>query len=335
MNRETRMPAEYEPHEKTLMSWPVGENMCYPENYHEFSSELARAAVSISRFEPVAMLVNGNETDEAVLKLQGCAEIIEISHNDCWIRDNGPTVVLSGKNHRIGINWMFNAWGEKYPKYHLDNLAAPKILRHMSIAEMAVPLVMEGGSFHTDGEGTLLTTEECLLNKNRNPHISRKDIENTLKETLGIEKIIWFPKGLFGDETDGHIDNLACFASSGSILLQVCENPADPDYERSREHIRILKNETDAKGRRINIIPVPQPQVCLYRNRHLTLSYLNFYFVNNGIVFPVFNQATDLKALEIMSTVFPERDIITLDGLKLAKEGGNIHCLTQQIPRAT
>lgn len=330
---KNRMPAEYAPHERTWMAWPVQETMCHPENYAEFCGELARAALQIARFEPVSMLVNENTRTEAEKTLGDSIDLIEIPHNDCWLRDNGPTVVISENGERFGVNWKFNAWGGKYPDFELDDQVAPRLLKHSGIPEIPVSAVMEGGSFHTDGEGTLLSTEECILNKNRNPDKSRQEVTEILKQTLGVQKIIAFAKGLFGDETDGHIDNVACFASPGTVLLQVCSDPADPNYERSREHAGILERETDAKGRKLKVIQIPQPPVAELKGRRLTLSYLNFYMVNHGILLPTFGVKTDQEVIGILKRVFPDRTIVPVDGLKLVQEGGNIHCLTQQLPR--
>lgn len=333
IRQKVKMPAEYAPHERTLMAWPVKETMCHPENYKEFCGELAQAALQIARFEPVTMLVDESTEPEAKKALGDDIEQIVIPHNDCWLRDNGPTIVLTEDGQRLGVNWRFNAWGKKYPGYELDDQVAGRVLRYFGIPEIPVSIIMEGGSFHTDGEGTLLTTEECILNQNRNPHKTRREIEEIFRQHLGVEKMIFLPKGLFGDETDGHVDNVACFACPGTILLQVCDNPADPNFERSREHLRILENETDARGRRLKVIQIPQPPVMVYQHKRLTLSYLNFYMVNGGILLPVFGLETDEAAISILKEVFPDRTLVTVDGMKLVKEGGNVHCLTQQMPK--
>ncbi len=331
--KKMKMPAEFSPHERTWMAWPVKETMCHPENYAEFCGELAYAALQIARFEPVTMLVNKNTRHDAQQALGSSVELVEIPHNDCWLRDSGPTVVLSESGERLGLNWRFNAWGGKYPDYQLDDQVAPRLLTHSGIPEISVSAVMEGGSFHTDGEGTLLTTEECILNKNRNPEKSRAEIEEILKQALGVKKIIAFPEGLFGDETDGHIDNAACFASPGTVLLQVCSDPHDPNAERTREHFAVLNRETDARGRKLKVVQIPQPPAMEYKHRRLTLSYLNFYMVNRGIILPTFGVKTDQVVMDTLRQVFPDRAIVPIDGLKLVREGGNIHCLTQQLPR--
>jgi agmatine deiminase len=256
-------------------------------------------------------------------------------HNDAWCRDNGPTFLKNSNGEIKGINWKFNAWGEKYKPYDLDNEVAPKLLNHLKVPVIDIPIVLEGGSIHVDGEGTLLTTKQCLLNPNRNPGLSRRQIEEEVKDALKVNTIIWLNNGLYGDETDGHVDNIACFAGPGVVLLQTCREKDDPNYDITMENLEILKNAEDAKGRKLSIIEIPQPPVRFYKDIRLTLSYLNFYFVNNGIILPVFGgdaAEADRKAAAVLQEVFPERKIVTVDGMPLIKEGGNVHCITQQMP---
>jgi Peptidylarginine deiminase and related enzymes len=212
---------------------------------------------------------------------------------------------------------------------------AAAVLRHFKLACFDIPVVMEGGSFHVDGAGTLLTTEECLLNPNRNPGLSRSQIEKTLQQSLNVSRIIWLHRGWVGDDTDGHVDNLACFVRAGVIAAQVCSDPADPNYEISQENLEILENAVDAKGRPFEIIKIEQPPADFYDGNRLTLSYLNFYFVNGGIVLPIFGgraATTDQAAENTIQKLFPERKIVTINGSVIARGGGNVHCLTQQMP---
>lgn len=330
------MPAEWETHERTFIEWPVKEAMVWPENYEEVCIGYAKVATEIARFEPVTMIVN-EDTQKEAKKLCGLGvEQLIIPHNDAWARDNGPTFVVTEDNKISGLNWKFNAWGEKYKPYNLDDEVAAKILDYYNVPCVDVPIVLEGGSIHVDGEGTLLTTEECLLNPNRNPELTREQIEEQVKRRLNISKIIWLKKGLFGDETDGHIDNIACFAKPGVVLLQTCKDPQDPNYEITKESLEILSNSTDAKGRKLEIIELPQPPKGYYNDVRLTLSYLNFYFVNKGIILPIFGgdaEEADSVAEKILQQVFPERTIVAIHSMSLIKEGGNIHCITQQMPK--
>jgi len=313
------------------MEWPVKEAE-WPEPFKAILPAFTGIAKAIARFEPVTVLANPHLTWEAAEFCGPDIEILPIKHNDSWMRDNGPTFLLNEHAELAGINWIFNAWGGKFPS-ELDNLVAPKLLQHLQIPCFDAPLVMEGGSFHVDGEGALLTTAECLLNPNRNPHLTRAEIESYLKQYLNINKVIWLNRGWTGDDTDGHLDNVACFAKPGVIITQVCSDPNDPNYEVSRKNLEILKKATDAKGKSFKIIEIEQPPAAYYADLRLTLSYLNFYFVNAGIVMPFFgNKATDKAAFSIFKKIFPNRKIVTIDGLTIARGGGNVHCLTQQMP---
>lgn len=326
-----KMPPEWGPHQRTFMEWPLKE-AGWPEPFREILPAFAAIVKAIAGFEPVSVLANQDHLQEAARFCGPGVEIIPIEHNDSWMRDNGPTFLLNERGELAGINWIFNAWGGKFPS-RLDNLVAPKLLEYYQIPCFNAPLVMEGGSFHVDGEGTLLTTKECLLNPNRNPHLKPEEIEAYLKSYLNVSKIIWLNRGWSGDDTDGHVDNLACFARPGVVITQICSDPDDPNYEISRENLEILKKAVDAKGRHFKIITIEQPPATYYGDLRLTLSYLNFYFVNTGIIMPVFgDEASDKAALTALKKVFPDRKIVTVDGLTIARGGGNVHCLTQQMP---
>lgn len=339
-----KMPAEWEKHARTFISWPVQDSMCYPEDYARVCRGYAQIIQAIAEFEPVTVIVNPADLEKVnrylnISELQNKSaafviEVLPIQHNDAWLRDNGPTFIVDNKGEVAGVNWKFNAWGEKYTPWDLDDQVAPQILKRFGLVRFDAPLVMEGGSIHVDGEGTLITTEECLLNPNRNPHLSREQIEDYLKKYLNIEKVLWLKRGLSGDETDGHVDNIACFAAPGKILLQVCDDPADENYAITQENLTILRQERDALGRKLEIIPLQQPPQVTYQDRRLTLSYLNFYFVNGGIILPVFGgpaAETDRLAEKVLSDTFPERRIRPVDGMAIIREGGNVHCTTQQM----
>ncbi|PKM58132.1 MAG: agmatine deiminase [Firmicutes bacterium HGW-Firmicutes-3] len=330
------MPAEWEAHNRTIVEWPVKTSLVWQENYKSVCKGYGEVIRAITAFEPVTVIIN-EEAEEEIQRLCGSkVEIIRIPHNDAWVRDNGPTFVRDTKGRLHGISWLFNAWGEKYLPYDLDDKVATTLLDQLEIPSIEVPLVLEGGSIHVDGEGTLLTTKECLLNPNRNPDLSQADIELIIKKYLNVSKIIWLDQGLYGDETDGHIDNIACFAKPGTILLQACHDPKDPNYEITQKAIEVLKHVKDAKSRKLEIIELPTPPPRYYKNQRLTLSYLNFYIVNKGIILPVFGgeaSDTDCKAKSILETVFFDREVLTVDGMALITEGGNVHCITQQMPQ--
>ncbi len=337
MKSSYRMPAEWEDHFATLISWPVKASMIWPDNYEEVCQGYSEVIQAIAKFEPVYVLVDEETMPIAKLYCPEHVHWLNICHDDAWVRDNGPTYIFDLSEEKlVGINWEFNAWGEKYPDFTLDNQVAIRVNQALGYPSMDVNLVLEGGSIHVDGEGTLLTTRECLLNSNRNPRLNQFAIEKILEERLGISRIIWLNKGLYGDETDGHIDNIACFAKPQTIILQTCYDVSDPNYKRSQEAIETLNAAVDAKGRRIHVIEIEGPPVRYYNGKRLTLSYLNFYLVNGGLILPIFGGdaiENDQKAVQKLSTIFLERKIVTVDGMALIKEGGNVHCITQQIPR--
>lgn len=334
-NLNYKMPAEWAAHACTFVSWPVREALCHPENYRQVCDGYGQIIKAIAEFEPVTVIANARDEIPPAFRQDKKIKWMIIEHSDAWIRDNGPTFLKNDRGERAGVNWRFNAWGGKYAPWEPDDRLTPQLLASMGIRCFDAPLIMEGGSFHVDGEGTLLTTEECLLNANRNPELMKQDIEDHLKDYLGIEKVIWLKRGLSGDETDGHVDNVASFAAPGVILLQVCADPDDDNFRVSRENLRILNETADAQGRKFSVIPVQQPFRRYEGGKRLTLSYLNFYYTNGGIILPVFgeeNKENDARAVQTFAAVFPDRRIRTVDGMAIVREGGNVHCITQQMP---
>ena len=330
------MPAEWAAHQCTFVSWPVQASMCYPDDYERVCGGYIGIIEAVAEFEPVTVIVNPEDMEKVqALFSRKNIGFLPVPHNDAWLRDNGPTFVVKANGTVAGVNWKFNSWGGKYPPWDLDDKVASRILEHFGLRIFDAPLVMEGGSIHTDGEGTLITTGECLLNPNRNPGLDRGQIGDYLGKFLNAEKILWLKKGLSGDETDGHVDNVACFAAPGKVLMQVCGDPGDDNYRIVRENLEILKGETDAKGRRLEVIPVEQPPGAEFNGKRLTLSYLNFYIVNGGIIMPVFGgeaEAADRRAEDTLREAFPGRRIRKVDGRAILREGGNVHCTTQQMP---
>ncbi|MGD9155730.1 MAG: agmatine deiminase family protein [Bacillota bacterium] len=330
-----QMPPEWGTHSRTIMAWPVKEAL-WPEPFAAILPAYAAIVNTIARFEPVTLVVKPELAAQAAAFCGFNIELLPLDYNDSWLRDSGPTIMRNRHGELLGLNWIFNAWGGKFP-YELDNRVAARVLNHLRLPCLNLPLVMEGGSFHVDGAGTLLTTEECLLDPNRNPALDREAIATWLRRGLNVNKIIWLKHGWDGDDTDGHIDNIACFARPGVIITQVCRDPADPNYVITRENLAVLRAAADAQGNPLTIIEIEQPPVVFYQGARLTLSYINFYFVNGGIVLPVFGgaaAATDAKAIAALKQLFPEREIATVDGLIIARGGGNVHCLTQQVPAA-
>ncbi|GAB4826374.1 hypothetical protein Ancab_009239 [Ancistrocladus abbreviatus] len=361
------MPAEWEPHYQCWMGWPER-----PDNWRDKAVHaqrvFAKVATSISKFEPVTVCASSAQWENARKQLPPNIRVVEMSMNDSWFRDTGPTFLVrnttanlaSGELNIAGIDWNFNSWGGIddgcYTDWSLDILVARKILEIERVSRFPHTMILEGGSIHVDGEGTCLITKECLLNKNRNPHMTKEQIEDNLKSYLGVRKIIWLPRGLYGDDdTNGHIDNMCCFAKPGVVLLSWTDNESDAQYERSLEAFSILSNTTDANGRKLQVIKlhVPGP---LYMTAEeaagvdqegeakprlagtrLAASYINFYIANGAIMAPQFGDLKwDSEAVRVLSEAFPGYEIVRIEGAReIVLGGGNIHCITQQQPAVT
>ena len=358
------MPAEWAPHKQTWMVWPER-----TDNWRLGAKPAQRAfttvAQAIARFEPVTVMTSSRQYGNALAQLntplsaKSAARfpirVVEVSTNDAWCRDTGPTFVVNTKGEVRGVDWTFNAWGglEKglYFPWDLDDQVASKVLEIEGVPRYrAEGFVLEGGSIHVDGEGTLLVTEECLLNKNRNPHLTREQIEQTLRDYLSVEKIIWIAEGIYNDETDGHVDNMCCFCAPGEVLLAWTDDVNDPQYARSSAALKVLENSTDAKGRKLTVhkLPVPGPLMASAeeydtvdtvpnatpRTAHHRLagSYVNFYLCNGGLILPTFDDPMDPVAAQILQKAFPKHEIATVPGREILLGGGNVHCITQQQP---
>lgn len=341
------MPPEWSPRECTLMAWPVRAE-AWLDGLEEARDGYTEIAAAISEFENLYMVAHSTADENGYIpyedarrRLPKVVAVWDFPHDDSWLRDNGPTIVVHQDGRRAGINWQFNAWGEKYYPYEADNALAPLILEKLGIPRYDAPLVLEGGSIHVDGEGTLLTTEECLLAKNRNPSLKKDDIEEYLKSYLSVSTVIWLEKGLWGDETDGHVDNLACFVQPGRVLLQVARDENSPNMRNSMRNLSILKEVRDNRGRQLELVTIVEPPRRFCRGESLTLSYINFYPVSGGLIVPLFGKDGDAelkraddRALGILREQYPDRKIVPIDGMKIIKGGGNVHCITQQIPKA-
>lgn len=330
------MPAEWHPHEQCWMAWP-----CHLETWSKIGLQrariaYARVAQAIAQYEPVTLLVNPGDEESARNLCGHEITLVTLPLNDSWTRDTGPTFLLNQAHQLAGVDWIHNAWGGNYQDCELDNQIAAAILKQTHAVSFRAPLIMEGGSFHVDGEGTILTTRECLLNKNRNPQLSQQDIEKYLYDFLGGNKIIWLNKGLLGDETDGHIDEIACFIAPRKVLCLITQDQEDPNYAILQENLEILRTATDAKGRKLEVYTVEQPPATYLHEERLTLSYINFYLANKGIVMPAFGyEAQDQAAYHLFTRLFPTYQITQIDALDVFAGGGGIHCITQQQPKKT
>lgn len=329
------MPAEWYPHQGCWMAWP-----CHRLTWEKIGIQRARLAFAniakaIAQYEPVTMLVNPEDMASATALCAEEIRLIPFALNDSWTRDTGPTFLINAEGELAGVDWIHNAWGGNYEHCELDNKIAAAVIKQTHARYFHAPLVMEGGSFHVDGEGTVLTTRECLLNKNRNPELSQQTIEQYLFDFLGSEKIIWLNQGLIGDETDGHVDEIACFIAPGKVLALITNDKSDVNYDILQENLEILKSANDAKGRKLEIFVVEQPPATYLENERLTLSYINFYRANHGIVMPAFGyEYHDKAAHELFIKLFPEHKITQVMALDIFAGGGGIHCITQQQPKA-
>ena len=327
------MPAEWAPHARCWMGWPCRADL-WGEGLEAARETYAAVACAIAAFEPVTMLANPDQLDEA---RRHCGEGVTCQAmplDDSWLRDTGPSFLVDGRGGIAGVDWHFNSWGEKYLPYDQDALIAGRLLAELGVRRYAAPLVLEGGSIHVDGEGTLLTTEECLLNPNRNPDLDRAGIEELLRRYLGVSAYVWLGQGLDRDETDGHVDNIACFVKPGVVMAVTCDDPADPNHAILADNIARLKKARDAKGRALEVIELPLPRAVRYHgSERLALSYVNYYIANGGVVMPAFGDANDEAARDIVARAFPDRRIVQVPASAVLVGGGGIHCITQQQPR--
>ena len=335
-----RMPAEWEHHECCWMQWPyenpkLNSYGAVPTWSH-FDFEKgrlawAKVAKAILKFEKVKMIVHPKDMNSAKKLLDPKIEIIEFNIDDCWARDSGAIFLLNNENKLGGVDWEFNGWG-KFSPHDSDNKIARFMIEHSSATYFKSDMILEGGSIHVDGNGTLITTEQCLLNKNRNPYLSKEDIEKNLRKFLGVNKIIWLKHGT-DEGTDGHIDNMACFTKHGTVIALSCSDKNDSYYERVNENLEILKTSTDSKGRRLEVIELEMSYKRLIPDDDEPSSYINFYIANNGIIMPSFNdENADNNAKKIIQSAFPDRKIIAINGIDILMGGGNVHCITQQQP---
>jgi agmatine deiminase len=348
-----RMPGEFEPHSGCWMAWPER-----PDNWRlgakPAQGAFAAVAVAIAASEPVTMAVSDSQFENCRASLPPEVRVVEVSTDDAWIRDHGPTFVVDGSGHRRGVDWRFNAWGGTegglYFPWDRDDRVAAKVLEIEGDDRYRAPIVLEGGAIHVDGEGTVLTTEECLLNPNRNPELSREQIERVLLDYLGAEKVVWLGAGVFEDETDGHVDNLACFARPGVVLLTWTDDEEDPQHSISRDARERLEAATDARGRSLEVVLLPSPgplqisaeeaqgvdaaegTVPRSAGDRLAASYVNFYLGNLRIVYPLLDPRHDEEAATILRRVFPDREVVGVQAREILLGGGNIHCITQQVP---
>ncbi|MGX7195696.1 agmatine deiminase [Enterococcus olivae] len=348
------MPAEFSTHRRTYMIWPQR-----PDNWRlggkPAQKNFVEIAHAIADFEEVVMLVQADQYQHARQQLNEKVVVIEMSTNDAWARDTGASFIKNQAGELRGIDWRFNAWGGLtdglYFPWDLDDMVAQKMCQLERCDRYFLEdFVLEGGSFHVDGEGTALVTEACLLSAGRNPHLTKAEIEAKLKEYLNVECVIWVPHGIYQDETNEHIDNLCAFIRPGEVVLGWTENKEEPQYAYSQATFLALSKQKDHKGRSLIIhkIPIPtdlemteeeangldQVEGTLPRKKgdYLGGSYINFYFCNGAVILPAFGHLLDKKVKELFSKLLPDRKIIQIYSREVLLGGGNIHCITQQVP---
>lgn len=348
------MPGEFEEQEGCMMIWPRRPGS-WPFGAKEAGKAFARIANTLAETERVYMLVEAETEAVARSLLSERVKLFRIETDDAWARDVGPTFVTNGKEVR-GVSWSFNAWGGSfdglYPDWEKDDRVAGEFCEQAGYHWYeAAPFVLEGGSVHSDGEGTVIVTEACLLSRGRNPGLSREEIEGRLRDYLGAEKIIWLPHGIWQDETNEHVDNVCAFVRPAEVVLAWTEDREDPQYDYSRADLEVLEQERDARGRAFQVhkLLIPKKPVCIREEElagftfeegeekreageRLAASYVNFYIGNEVVLLPQFGDEHDDKARQLLAALFPERRVVPMAAREILLGGGNIHCITQQIP---
>lgn len=338
-----RMPAEWHPHESTWLTWPKDPET-WPERVPQVEEIYLQMIAALAPHETVDLLVDDQKTEAAVRERCDAAIVARIRFHhvetvDSWIRDYGPNFLLGPAGEIAFNDWIFNAWGNKYEALKQDDTIPQRLAPFLKMPAFTPGIVMEGGSIEVNGEGCILTSEQCLLNQNRNPDLSRAEIEGYLKEYLGVTKVLWLGEGIVGDDTDGHIDDIARFVSPNMIVCVVEEDSADANYEILQDNLARLKAMTDASGNPFEIATLPMPGIVGGTStaardlERLPASYANFYIANSVVLAPVFGHANDLRAVDTLQRLFPTRRIVPINCEPLVWGMGTIHCVTQQQPR--
>jgi len=324
------MPGEFTRHSVCWMAWPCRAGLW--ADAAATGREYADVANAIARFEPVNMLAPPERADQARALLSENVRVIEMPIDDSWARDSGPNFLIDGQGGLAGSTWQFNAWGNKYSPYDQDALMGTRILELAGAREFSSHMVAEGGGITVDGEGTIITTESCLLNPNRNPSWSRSEIEAELCRTLGAEKVIWLPGDVEETETDGHVDSIAAFIEPGRVLLEVNPDKTDPHYAVGQENLEALKDRTDARGRKLQIEFIDEGSYQPGAWNGGCSSYINSYLANGAVIVPAYGYDRDGAAVETYQRLYPERIVVPVHIGHIALGGGGIHCITQQQP---
>jgi agmatine deiminase len=335
-----RMPPEFAPHQRTLMAWPsrtVGVPSWWTGNLERAKDDWAVMARAVGGFEPVTMVCPPGSSAEVRNRCGKEVEPLELPIDDSWMRDNGPIFVTNEGGEVAMVHFRFNSWGEKYLPYDQDARVPERLAGELGVRRYEAPMVLEGGSFFVDGEGTLFTTEECLLNPNRNPDLTRVEIEGVLREYVGVDAIVWLPHGMADDrDTDGHIDGVAQVVRPGTVMLLRPRDPGDPDSPRGSANAAVLSASTDASGRTFDVMEMPlTASVPVDGYGPVAIPYMNFYLVNGGVIVPTGGVPADEEALSLIGRAFPDREVVGVPGAIISLGGGGPHCITQQVPEGT
>ena len=332
-------PAEWAPHTATWLSWPHKEES-WPGKITTIYKPYCEFIKAVSEGELVRInVVNEQMVAFAKEQLQFVGadlkriKFFEFPTNDAWCRDHGPAFLInSDTKQKVIVDWGYNAWGNKYPPYDLDDVIPTKIGKHFNLPVYHPDIVMEGGSVDFNGKGTVLTTTACLLNKNRNPHLNKQQIEAYLQNYYGVEQILWLGDGIIGDDTDGHIDDITRFVNEDTVVTVIEENKNDENYHILQENLQTLKTMRLLNGKQLNIVELPMPDAVHYDGQRLPASYANFYISNVAVVVPTYRSKNDDKALDILTACFPDRKVIGIDSTDIIWGLGSFHCLSQQEP---
>jgi agmatine deiminase len=337
-----QMPAEWERHDATWLTWPREDGISFPDRFEsipEYWVKMCRylaphEEVHINTFDDAHEAEIREHLTRAKLPLGQRIFLHRFPAYEPWCRDHGPIFVVneSAKDPLAVVDWGYNAWGNKYPPYDLDDAVPQHVAKLLKVPLFSPGIVMEGGSLEVNGKGTLLTTEACLLNKNRNPDLSKEQIEKYLKDYLGGTHILWLGDGILGDDTDGHVDDLTRFVSSDTVVTVVEEDPADPNYQPLKENLERLQTMRDQDGRPLRIISLPMPGVVEYQDQRLPASYANFYIGNEVVLLPVYGHRNDAAAQKTLQDLFPTRKVVSIDCCDMIWGLGSFHCVTQQQP---
>ena len=337
-----RMPAEWEPHVGTWFTWPRPEGISFPDKYDTVPPVYAELIRHLVQVEEVHINVWHAEMEAWVRDLlrqnQTPLERVRFHHfpaYEPWCRDHGPIFLVRGtpgKHERAIVDWGYNAWGNKYPPFDLDDAVPQHVAKLRQLPIFSPGIVMEGGSLEVNGRGTVLTTEACLLNPNRNPHLSKMQIEQYLRDFLGATTILWLGDGIVGDDTDGHIDDLTRFVNPTTVVTVVEEDPADENHPILQDNLQRLRTLRDQDGQPFRIVELPMPRRIEYDGQRLPASYANFYIANGLVLVPTYHDQNDATALEILQREFPDRRVVGVDSMELIWGLGSFHCISQQEP---